>query len=439
MNTAERYLFNKQLNYATVQTELKSNVVDEILGKPSIANFINPMAALGLAGAGLGGLQGALQQDEYGQPISTADRLGRVALGGLGGGALGAGAGALAGAYKPQILRSIDPVPEKGMTGIREILGSDLGDKAAEIEANNRRIAAQVAKETADREAISAARTAQTEARRQARASRRSNIGERYETIADSIANSQAESAARIGDVVENVRGVGKVVRQKADPLISKVTAVNNRIENAGGLMAGPQAVVDNIKANPKVQQVVNNAVEAGTAKAKPVFDRIWNKGQEQANYWSAAVKDAVKNGPFHEPIIDPKQLPPTRFNKHYLKAAKFGLFDQVPDNLPTPVLAAGALGLGTGASLGAANAITQNNARENKQLQNIYTIPDPDARVKAFDDYTSNPDAAMRGLGNTSNILGHTALAAGGGALGGGLLGYKGNQLVQRYKNVAS
>ena len=102
-------------------------------------------------------------------------------------------------------------------------------------------------------------------------------------------------------------------------------------------------------------------------------------------------------------------------------------------------MLAAGALGLGTGASLGAANAITQNNARENKQLQNIYTIPDPDARVKAFDNYTSNPDAAMRGLGNTSNILGHTALAAGGGALGGGLLGYKGNQLVQRYKNVAS
>ena len=409
MDVAQRFEFNKRMNYSTTQAQLKAEKVDAILSNANSAKFVNPLTALGLAGTGLGALKGATSQDPYNQPIGTGERLKRIAVNAAAGGALGAGAGTLAKNFQPEILQAIDPAPVEGFKGIRNVLGSDLGDEAATIAANNRRQAAKLAKEAADREAVQAARQLQRQQLQQATSSRLQNIQQRYAGAVDDIAASQAKTRENIQAGLQNIAGTGQIVAQKVRPITDKV---GNAVE------AVEPKVRDLYQASAQGNGLLAPLDRAVSPKVKPVFDRIWDKGRRDIET-TRQFLNARNPG----------------FSANHLQAAKFGLFDTVPDTVSKPLIAGVGLGLGTGATLGAANAIQQNQRRNNNAFNNIYAIPDPNQRVQAFDSYTSNPDAGMRTLGDTSNILGKTALGAGAGALGGGLLLGGAEHIARKYK----
>lgn len=100
--------------------------------------------------------------------------------------------------------------------------------------------------------------------------------------------------------------------------------------------------------------------------------------------------------------------------------------------NLNAAIAIGGVAGGGAGLLYGASKGLTDNKEQGDRRLLNVQTIQDPYLRIRQQEIYDSTPSKVGRAVGDTTNLVGNTALGTGVGAglgaaaIGGAVLGGK-------------
>lgn len=384
--------------------------------KKHYANFAPLWQLAGLTGGVVGGLKGALEQDPY-QQIDPGTRLMKVATGGL----AGAGLGAAVGGGLPQLLKE---VPEARVIAdqVNDVTGVNVDPQQLPLSLKERiqqkRAAKRIVKPIKTNRYIQNAKDV---------------ISQGVEDVNQFVVNPLREAPANIRNAYESV-ALSPIDRQIQEQTRRAIQ------EEAGNLTQ--EAIRQGILRSP----TATNAAEQARAVAnEAIRQQTLNPIQQKID----PVVQATKAGVEGTKTIAQKAMQMDRSGKDWLNK-RFGTSFQEENKYPAnfgilldkekPYLTGATLGAIAGTGIGAVAGINQGiNAvieSDQNQLNQIQSNPDPYARKQQWDIYDSDISRAGRALGNTTNTVGQTALNAGLGAAGVGLLGGAGLTAYTNIKN---
>lgn len=447
--STKQYCNRKRLQEVNFNLQHQSIYPEE-----SIADFISPaIRNLGLVGAGLGGLKGALepQVDDIGQPIGVTGRLGNIAANTLGGGLVGAGIG----------------LGFDGLRGGAQQVANTVADSvrnAPNAVSGKPSLSAKLQNLANSDISTSPTRVHQTAEAFRDRANRDKQRVKRFFTGRGA---GVVEEARPVGKTVEVINPVTNekttqfiptrnkfgdevtetVSRINPDAQLDKVSGFDRTLGSIAGGVAGipfgpvgvalggtagaAAGVSGGVDLGKKAIQGTKAA--AGATKELGARARDLTKPEDFEK-----IKKGIGSGlsSLRQRATDDIQRTRNFFGFEYPQYQIVSFMGGCPDLIKSKAdfstnpdlykaLAIGGVGLGgvAGATNSVADTLNRQRLREEQELEDITNIDNPYIRMGTYRDYTSPDETRLRNLRNAGDTVARGALgAAVGGAAGLGL-----------------